>query len=526
MCFGGFVVRKLLVTVLFILCVAGASIVVLQPGARANTPGFAAMAALFLGWGLGGRWIWRKPGFAGAVLVLSAVVALPAVVIARGFGRVDMMSVLFHTGLGIEGAGIRGLRQEIIEGSLALIMLVAAVVALTNLWALGKTPLYVAASLLLVTNPFSQFLMLALIQPAVASHLPENMVLPLGQGPKDVGDIVVVYIEGSDRQFADPAVWGDVYAPLDDLARQGLSLTGVRQVAGTGWSLAGVIASQCGVPALPRGVLSGNNYKDVFAFMPKIRCLTDFLADRDYAQAVFSGGKMEFAGANHFFNTHGVTDLTGRVEMEASLPADEVTHARVDWVLDDKLLLRTAGGKYAVMAQNAAPLAIFVQTSGPHGRTGYLSHRCSDSGQAEESEDIARVLACTIADVTRFVADIRAAQAQYRPGRALHIVLLSDHLNHNTAANPTVAPEFTGANTVIILGPNVTPGQINAREASMMDLFPTLLQVLGLATEPVAANLGRSVLSAPRTLRESTLAPDLDDMLNRDGKLAAMVWAE
>ena len=41
---------------------------------------------------------------------------------------------------------------------------------------------------------------------------------------------------GVDRQFADPAVWDDLYAPLTALAAEGTSFTAVEQVAGTGWS--------------------------------------------------------------------------------------------------------------------------------------------------------------------------------------------------------------------------------------------------------------------------------------------------
>ena len=130
---------------------------------------------------------------------------------------------------------------------------------------------------------------------------------------------------------------------------------------------------------------------------------------------------------------------------------------------------------------------------------------------------------CTIAAVQDFVGYVQAEQKVKRPGRPLHIIIQSDHLSHNASA-PAVAAEFQDANTVIYISPNATPGTRIAREASMIDVYATTLELTGLSAAPVAANLGRSLLSAPKTLREEHGRARLDDLFARDGEIAAKVW--
>lgn len=516
--------RRVLASLCLLIAFGFAAAIATLPWFKADKPGIIVLIALTAGLILAGRAGWRRPGKAMLAVLLTALLAIPAVVIARGFGRVDMFAVLFHVDVGMQGGGAGNLRNEILQGIISLTVIVLCFQVLTALWNLRPRVVWAFAFVLLLANPVTQFAILNLLRPALNSDLPQKIFPPkLAQGVTDAGDIVVIYVEGTDRQFADPAVWGDAYAPLTQLAAKGMALTGVRQVTGTGWSMAGMMSSLCGVPALPRGLAYRNNYEGAKAFMPNITCLGDLVKPLGYGTTFVMGVDLDFSGVGQFYRDHGFATVLGRSELAARLPQEVQAKSLIEWVFDDHVVMGVGREEHAKLMASDAPFLLVVETIGPHGKTGFLSHSCTPDGVGLQTTDARAVLACTLNEVVDFVAYVQAEQAAKRPGRPLHIIVQSDHLSHN-ADTPPVDPAYQNANTVIYLGPNAPPGTVIAREASMIDVLPTTLQVTGLAAAPVAANLGRSVLSMPKTLLEEHGEDRLNDLFARDGALAAKVW--
>ncbi|WP_328732173.1 hypothetical protein [Vreelandella azerica] len=66
-------------------------------------------------------------------------------------------------------------------------------------------------------------------------------------------NLLVLYLESIERTYSHPD-FGDAYADLDHLGEQGLVFEGVKQLDNTGWTMAGMIASQCGAPLMPAGL--------------------------------------------------------------------------------------------------------------------------------------------------------------------------------------------------------------------------------------------------------------------------------
>ena len=506
---------------LTVVLFAGLAVATL-PWLRPDRIGIGALLALIIALVVGGRALWHRPPRAYLVVILAALALLPATVIARGFGRIDMLAILFHTDFGMEGATLVGLESEILQGFISTFLICLAIALLASLWQLRRWSMVAAALGLFAINPMVQFGMLALATPAVESDLAEHLASPRLIPAQATPDLILIYLEGLDRQFADPAVWGDLYAPLTALANEGLNFTAVEQVAGTGWSLAGMVATQCGVPVVPRGLTYRNNYDGLTTFMPAVTCLGDVLAAEGYQSAFVVGGDLDFGGIGTFYATHQIGDATGLEEHDALYPAEEIEAALIDWVLDDQMVFDTARMKQAALLAQDAPYGLIVETIGPHGKTGYLSRACSDDGKGVKSKDVPRVIACTLADMTAFVADARAAHAAARPGRELRFVIMSDHLSHN-GHTPRVAPKYDRVNTVIFLGDGV--GEVT-KTGSMIDVFPTLMDWLGFAQRPVAAGLGRSLLDTGPTLLETRGRGLFNRMLVGDAALSAAIWAE
>jgi phosphoglycerol transferase len=512
--------RRLWVT--FCLCLVGlaGAVVAVQPTSRPDKWGILAVLAILAIlpfqrglWQRASRWAW-------AIVVAGLLLVFPAVV-ARGFGRVDMLSFLFHAEFGMEGATLKGLETEILQGVVACLLITGAAWLLARLWGLGQWAVLGLAAMVLALNPMLRFFVERALIPPVASDLATRMQVPAaGTGPTP--DLVVIYLEGTDRQFADPAHWGDVYAPLQALADTGISFTAVDQIVGTGWSLAGMVASQCGVPVLPRGLISKNNFDQLATFMPGVTCLGDVLAARGYAMAYVVGGDLAFGGIGTFYATHGWEDRAGLQQVAAQFPQDQVTAATIDWILDDQMVFDAARTKVDQLLAGDAPMALVVETIGPHGATGYLSRACAPDGRGQKSKDVPAVLRCTIGDAVRFVADLRAAHAAARPDRDLRIVILSDHLSHN-GRTPEPAPGYRRANTAIFLG-GPEQGVVVAKPGAMIDIFPTMLEWTGLASG--GAGIGRSLLGDDPTMVEMFGRDMLDRMLTDDAALAARLWAE
>lgn len=486
---------RLLLSCLALVAAAVVAVLLLAfPMLHASRPLPVALVLLYLGIGLALRLPRQTPGWAILWPLAAALVLLPFAIVARGFGRVDMMAFLFHTQLGVDGGSVMTLSEEITIISVAtLVFLVATWFLLSILRPLGgmsRPVLPVAIAVLVGINPLAAHAVRAVIDPVPELPLIEAMVTPVPTSrPEVLPDIVYIYLEGLDRRFTDPALAGDAYDPLHELADEGLNLTNIGQINGTTWSLAGMVASQCGVPLLPRGLLNIDSLSAVTDFLPGITCLSDILAGHGYAMEYVVGGEEDFGGIESFYRSHGVAEIWGKARQIRLHPAEDVAPAFLGWVLDDEMVYDSSRIRFQALVDQPAPFILFVETIGPHGSTGTLSRSCTENGRAAYSDDHARVVRC-LADLTLgFVRDIQAAHAAAGRTAPLRIVVQSDHLFHSL--NEVYSTEDLERNTVILLG-GPEHGEINDRPGSMVDVYPTLLDWMGFGV--TSAGLGRSVL--------------------------------
>jgi phosphoglycerol transferase len=518
---------RIAASLLYLSAIALAARVALVPSSAADKPGAVALLCLVAA----GLLVWRLPvkarvpwGFY-LTLALPVIALLPMVVIARAFRRLDMVSLLFHADMGVADAGVEGLETEVLQGVLVCLVLVLGLRGLVRIWGTRWRGIAAMAVALLALNPLFIALGILLTMPAPKDDLSRFLSFPgLAAAPAEPPvDLLMIYIEGTDRQFADPANWGDVYAPLQAIAKTGTAFTRVEQITGTGWSLAGVVATQCGVPILPRGVLYGTNFERLPQFMPGLTCLGDLLHERGYDARYIVGGPLDFGGLDILFRGHGYTEAIGRHELESRLPKSEVNAALIGWVLDDQLVFDQSTRLHQAMLAKDDPYALVIETIGPHGAKGWISRHCAPDGRAGFSSDFRAVLKCTIDDTAAFVAAAQARQAASRPDRPLLVVLLSDHLNHN-AQVPVPGAEFGGFNTVIFTGAGLPAGKVVTKPAAMIDVAPTVMQALGLSAPPHQAGLGVSLFTEAPTLVERFGGPALEPMLLFNRDLANRIW--
>jgi phosphoglycerol transferase len=477
------------------------------------------VAALFL---LGRRAL-RKPPVSMILLLVAAVVALPFGAIYLAFGEVDMVSVLFHLQAGVFGLGPTALQTEILTTLGCLCCLLVACYLVSAVHWMRHVPLVVAA-LLFLGNPYVLFQAKRFFLPVPDVDLVARVVMPKIAINPLPPDIVYIYLEGLDRRFLAPELGAETAAYLRELEGQGLSFTGIRQVAGTGWTIAGMVASHCGVPLLPRGNLHDVIVESVGeSFLPALTCLSDLLVDHGYDATFIMGAEARFAGTDAFFRTHRYSKTITQKDMASLFSPEEMKKADVTWYSDDQMVLDAARTRFSAALAKDAPFLLTIATIGSHGVLSYLSRDCTADGQAALTGDLFYAADCMIGLTSRFVADVQELHRQSGRQNGLRIILQSDHLNHGRSLLPS-GPDVE-VNTLILIG-GPERGQTNTRPGTMLDVFPTLLDWLGFPADGGKAGLGVSLLSpdAGDTLVMAWNLPVLDRIVMNNIALFEKVW--
>jgi phosphoglycerol transferase len=484
---------------------------------------FAALAFIGL-LGVGRGKLWHKPGRYFWALVVIVHLCAPFVTIAQGFGSFDMMAFLFHMEFGVEGAGFEELHNAIITTMLSLGWIVFAAYALSKALAWQCLPYLLTGALLISSHPMVIYAVSAVHLVPPESDLAERLVLaPRWNGKAADHDLVVLYLEGLEAAYFDPSYLGDGLASFAATFDNGLHFKGVRQVEGTGWSIAGLVATQCGVPLLPNGFRARNNFDGVGDFLGKHRCLGDILKQAGYQLEFLQGGDLNFAGYGTFLGQHGFDKVMGIKHLRENYPAELIQKATAAGWLDDQLIFSEALKRHRALLKKDAPYGLFIQSITTHGDTAVVSRECLPADQAELVKMNPTLLACVGRQLSELVNVLRE-QAGSRPMR---LVILSDHLNHSVSLKANL-PLAERANTVVMINPQDAERVVIDKDGSMIDIYPTLLDWMELVSngERKFAGLGVSLLSQVATLVEEKGLGPLNEELYINPKLNSAIWHE
>ncbi len=163
-----------------------------------------------------------RPTWGWLVLALAIGLLAPVTAIARAFGDIDMLAILFHVDFGTQGAGLGGLERDVavaafvaVSSFIGLVMIGQIVLRDSLLWFFG--------ALILVGNPVLREMVVMAMPSTDASYteslLPE-LVNPriIADPPDDRPDVIIIYLEGMDRIFEDQSLFPDALDRLKSLA--------------------------------------------------------------------------------------------------------------------------------------------------------------------------------------------------------------------------------------------------------------------------------------------------------------------
>jgi phosphoglycerol transferase len=298
---------------------------------------------------------------------------------------------------------------------------------------------------------------------------------------------VIVYAESLDAAYGDPALFGrDLLAPLRSLGGDGFPA--YTQEPGTSWTIAGMVATQCGVPLKAYTEQDVPRREGERAFLPGATCLGDLLQQRGYRNVFMGGAPLSFAGKGTFLRDHGYTEVYGREEWErAGATRDEFNV----WGLYDSSLLQRAKTRLAELHAAGQPFNLTLLTLDTHNPHGFMSPACRRRG-AVDFEGIVLCASAQLEDFVRFARDQGFLENTT-------IVIFGDHL---AVPNPVFeklqqAPQRGMYNVMIGTG---LPRR-NTDAVVHFDFFPTLVELAGFRVEGDRLGLGYSAIGTTDVAR-------------------------
>ncbi|MDA0805900.1 MAG: sulfatase-like hydrolase/transferase [Proteobacteria bacterium] len=220
-----------------------------------------------------------------------------------------------------------------------------------------------------------------------------------GAKPKN---IILIYAESLEATYFDTSLFDEDLLPgLSELKKRAKVYTDVRQRPGTGWTIAGMVASQCGFSVQVNTPFSGNT-RLAASERPydSAKCLGDVANELGYQTLAMGGATSEFAGKGNFLRAHGFDRVWGREEIIAQ---SAVPLELSPWGVHDDDLFNLAIAEIEKLEADEEPYFVSLLTLDTHHPDGYPAPSCAQF-PSENRMDTA--LSCTDSQISAFIESL------------------------------------------------------------------------------------------------------------------------
>ncbi len=279
-------------------------------------------------------------------------------------------------------------------------------------------------------------------------------------------NIILIYAEGIEQLFFQHEIFGDILPELRKLSDQAKLFTNVHQVKGTGWTMGGIVASQCGFPVLVSNHLASNStmasVRNPYADQP---CLADILSDRDFTTVYMGGAPLEFAGKGNFLRTHGYQEILGKAALLERL--DDKDYIEGFGLYDDSLF-DFAVEKLTELESEKNPYLLTILTLDSHHPNGRPSKSCN--ALVDNKDPMSNAIYCSDQLLAKFVRD---AMKKVDKKKTI-IILMSDHLSMRNTLSKKIKEHKDQRRLTFMLFDMSTPSEID-KKMTHFDIAPTIL---------------------------------------------------
>jgi phosphoglycerol transferase len=228
-------------------------------------------------------------------------------------------------------------------------------------------------------------------------------------------NLLVIYVESLEKTYAQREVFKDnLLRSLQEEESRGFSFEHYSQLPGTGWTTAGIISTQCGVPLK---LTTNQQSANLATFMPNVRCLSDILADAGYYNVFVKGASLRFAGMRTFLQSHHIHEMYGKEEwMQSGYTPNQLSW----WGLYDEDLYRETKKILRRLNKQAQPYSLTMLTVDLHGPDGFVTPFCHQLG----ARDFTGIVGCQAELLHQFLLDIEKEGLL----KNTNVVVMGDHL--------------------------------------------------------------------------------------------------
>lgn len=325
----------------------------------------------------------------------------------------------------------------------------------------------------------------------------------------DKKNFVYLYIESLERTYFDEERFPGLMPNLSALMSEAMVFTDIKHAPATGWTIAGMVASQCGVPLFSPS--HGNSLGALDRFLPKANCIGDILSDLGYTLHYMGGANNEFAGKGKFYRHHGYSQVDGFEELKSELEdSDYVT----SWGLYDDTLYKIALKRIKSLAESEKHFGLVLLTLDTHHPKGNIADQCGELQYGNGENDMLNAVHCADKLAAEFIDDLRSIDDLENTV----IIVQSDHIAMRNTAYSRLK-NADRRNLFMIFDPSLPEGVVNNRPGTLLDIGPTILDILGASVDGLG--FGRNLLLSS-TLRETE--KNFDEFLTNQASYVASLW--
>lgn len=278
---------------------------------------------------------------------------------------------------------------------------------------------------------------------------------------------VFIYAESLERSLRN--IDGINYIPqISKLADQYLEFTDIRQIPGMGWTMAGMVNTQCAIPlVLPQG----NSANNMSHFLGGADCIATHLKKSGYTTEFIRGSDKEFAGGGKFFSQHG---WIYQHDKQYLLNHHVVNKNDISgWGVHDDSLIDHVYNEFEKLSTSKNNFLLSLLTVNTHPPAGTYLSACDGNINAAISNPMFKSASCSDYLIGTFIKKI--INSDHFDNTI--IVLVSDHLMMANAASKELdSIQDKRTNNFIIIKKGIKPTKI-AKPGTLLDVWPTILDV-------------------------------------------------
>ncbi len=306
-----------------------------------------------------------------------------------------------------------------------------------------------------------------------------------GRLPERPKNLITVYLESMENTFGDAGLFGrNLLSVLDEATDGWGRYETLRQYPEGGWTMAGIVGTQCAIPLKSQLLVEGinpNNFGEQMPhYLPGATCLGDVLAEAGYSNTYVGGANTRFAGKDTFLIDHGYTSIRGREEWE---PDEDPAEISV-WGISDHRMFAHAADTLDELRASDQPYHLALLSLDTHEPGGVYPSCATD-----DAVPMATAITCSTQALAGFLAHAESIGAL----EDTVIVVMGDHLKA-TAEGGYYKAELDGtADRSIVLRVWSPDGVAFTRQnADQFSMLATTLDLLGLEPPDGRAGLGVS----------------------------------